>query len=144
MVESKGFTLIELMIVVAIIGILVALALPLYQNYITRTQVTSAVAELNGAKPQYELIINNGSASSNSDFTVINMFFSGPKSNICIYDVNTPANDGSASKALVCELNNVATAIQGEFVYLNRDSSGNWSCTTSVGIADKYKPNSCL
>lgn len=141
---SRGFTLIELMIVVAIVGILAAVALPLYQNYIARSQITSAIAELNGAKPQYELILNNGSASSSGDFTVENMFFSGVQSNICTYAVNVPLVSGEADKALVCKLNHVASAIQGESVYLKRDASGSWSCTTSAGIPDKYKPSSCI
>ena len=72
---AKGFTLIELMIVIAIIGVLAAISIPLYQNYVAKTQITTAVSELNGAKPQYELIVNSGSASGNSDLTVPNMFF---------------------------------------------------------------------
>jgi len=70
---AKGFTLIELMVVIALIGVLAAISVPLYQNYIAKSQITDAVAELNGAKSQYELIINNGSASNNSDFTVPKM-----------------------------------------------------------------------
>ena len=47
---QKGFTLIELMIVVAIIGILAAIALPAYQNYVNRANVANAVASIAGAK----------------------------------------------------------------------------------------------
>lgn len=141
---AKGFTLIELMIVIAIIGVLAAISIPLYQNYVAKTQITAAVSELNGAKTQYELVVNSSSASGNSDFTVPNMFFSGTQSHICIYAVNAPDNTGNSNQALVCELQNVASVLQGEFVYLNRDSQGTWYCTTSAGITSKLKPIDCV
>lgn len=139
---KQGFTLIELMIVIAIIGILATIALLQYQNFVVKSQLTSAVAELNGARPQYELIMNDGSASNNATFTVSNMFFS-TSSQFCTYAVHAPVG-GMASPALECQLKNVASAIKGESIFLNRDSDGKWSCSTSLGIANKYKPVDCI
>lgn len=144
MKNIKGFTLIELMIVVAIIGILAAIAIPMYQNYVARSQITAAVAELNGAKPQYELIMNGASVSGGAAFTVPNMFFAGTQSNICTYTVNPPDASNVSDQALVCQLQNVASVLIGEFVYLNRDANGTWQCSTSAGIANKYKPTGCI
>src|SRR6187551_2588542 len=64
---QKGFTLIELMIVVAIIGILAAIAIPAYQDYTTRAQVTEALNMAGAAKTGVaETYTSNGAWPANN------------------------------------------------------------------------------
>lgn len=65
--NQKGFTLIELMIVIAIIAILAAIALPAYNNYVAKSQVTEAVSLAGGFKTKVGLFVTEeGSCPSNS------------------------------------------------------------------------------
>ncbi|ENV8274327.1 pilin, partial [Neisseria gonorrhoeae] len=65
---QKGFTLIELMIVIAIVGILAAVALPAYQDYTARAQVSEAILLAEGQKSAVtEYYLNNGEWPENND-----------------------------------------------------------------------------
>lgn len=67
MQNQKGFTLIELMIVIAIIAILAAIALPAYNNFVAKSQVTEAVSLAGGFKTQVGLFVTEeGSCPSNT------------------------------------------------------------------------------
>ena len=136
---QKGFTLIELMIVVAIIAILAAIALPAYQDYIARSQVTAGLADIRGGVTAYEELINRGSTGAPADATDIGLQTATGR---CETIVATGAYNLNGGQFIRCTLIG-NPKVDGATVTLTRDSNGAWNCATTVADKDKYNPGGC-
>ena len=138
--EQSGFTLIELMIVVSIIGILASIAIPAYQRYVIRSQVAEGLNLSGGAKAAVsEFYMENGSWPTNNS------------------EAGLPGGTeirGDYTKQVVVKNNVIAILygfaahddISGDTVSLtasNNEGSISWSCTSNGAIEAPLLPDAC-
>jgi type IV pilus assembly protein PilA len=145
--RSKGFTLIELMIVVAIIGILAAVALPAYQDYTARSQVTGALTEISAAKRGIEEKYGSSGGVTAPDATSMTgdtiselrlLGLQAASSARCSRYLATLLVTGAAQ--IECTLQG-GTEVQAQKIQWNRATDARWSCVTDV--PGRLAPKAC-
>jgi len=133
---SAGFTLIELMIVVAIIAVLAAIALPQYQTYVARSQATAGLDEISPGRTAYETLVNQGTIDGATFADVANLGLQTDTPR-CKISASVPVNGGGYVQCIL----KGSPVIQGHQIQLNRSSEGQWSCASDLD--PKYMPSSC-
>lgn len=130
---QHGFTLIELMIVIAIIGILASIGVPAYNDYMIRAKFIAGLNEIAGYKSSFETLANDGeSITSPADLSI-------PSSTTAHCTI------GVTSSTMSCAFINAPAQLTGFTVTLTRTTVGHWDCSSDLPAASKikYAPKGC-
>ncbi len=138
---QKGFTLIELMIVVAIIGILAAIAIPAYQDYTVRAKIQEAVNLSNPARTALGIACSEGTLTGATQITDLGL--SAPATYDAKYTQTiTAAGASTTAGSVVLTMKQIGTAVAaGDTIqYDGECGAGGMQWTVTGTIATKFRP----
>lgn len=152
MTKQHGFTLIELMIVIAIIGILSAIAIPQYQNYVAKAQTNRLIAELAEIRLSVEDCLNEGKVriglggdECDPRATGSNLIQGSSQVGVVL-----PNNTGVAqldnplalsTRITATVSNQVLPVLKAKKIVWVRESNGTWECYSNID--SKFLPTHC-
>ena len=148
---QQGFTLIELMIVVAIIGILAAIAIPAYQDYIARAQMSEAMVLADGLKTAVsENFAQDGTCPANAAAAVGGIAIAaniGGQYVLSVTTAGTGSAAGGCTIAAKMKTAGVSTGIVSKTLTLTMataaaNGTNTWACTSDA--LQKYLPKACV
>lgn len=149
--QSSGFTIIELLIVMGIMGVLSAVALPLYQDYTVKAQLARIAGEIGTIKRNADIMVQRGGQPTSVAAEDSTIGANGKRRYYIGTDIWTIGSDLIADAELKYELagefsgihltigDSANRAIHGTEVNFERDAFGNWTCALNTSKAKAWK-----
>lgn len=141
--ENRGFTLIEILLVIGLIGILAMLSIPAYKNAISKTEVKRVVGELGAYRSAFETVLGNGVSVDNESLGYTPSELTSGTMTTQIASLNP---DGSGHIEVTMG-GTVQAGLAGIVIRYERSASGSWSCVIEPSGASgwnaSYAPKHC-